>query len=94
MSASTPLPSRPYCACAPPPRLGLFIQSDGPEVLVLAIPARNSTVRVHATAWSFAVGNDCEARVRVLLANLCPYLLRLLQVFQAMEAVVRRLQRV
>jgi hypothetical protein len=55
-----------------PPRL--FIQSDGPEVL--AISVRNSTVRVRATVWSFAAGNDSEARViRVLPPNLRPYVL-------------------
>ena len=54
-----------------PPRL--FLQSDGPEVL--AISVRNSTVRVRATAWSFAAGNASDVRVRVLPAKLRPYVL-------------------
>ncbi|RCV31724.1 hypothetical protein SETIT_6G201000v2 [Setaria italica] len=54
-----------------PPRL--FLQSDGPEVLAISI--RNSTVRVRATAWSFAAGNNSDARVRVLPTNLRPYVL-------------------
>ena len=51
----------------------LFLQSDGPEVL--AISVRNSTVRVRATAWSFAAGNASDVRVRVLPAKLRPYVL-------------------
>nr|TKW02208.1 hypothetical protein SEVIR_8G231100v2 [Setaria viridis] len=51
----------------------LFLQSDGPEVLAISI--RNSTVRVRATAWSFAAGNNSDARVRVLPTNLRPYVL-------------------
>ncbi|KAL6644583.1 hypothetical protein ACP70R_016191 [Stipagrostis hirtigluma subsp. patula] len=56
-----------------PPRL--FLQSDGPEVLEISV--RNNTVRVRATAWSFAAaaGNATDAKISVLPVNLRPYVL-------------------
>ncbi|CAL5005449.1 unnamed protein product [Urochloa decumbens] len=55
-----------------PPRL--FLQSAGPEVLDISV--RNSTVRVRATPSSFAAAADAaDVTVRVLPANLRPYVL-------------------
>ncbi|CAO2207178.1 unnamed protein product [Urochloa humidicola] len=56
-----------------PPKLFLGGDSVGLEVLEISI--QNRTVRVRAAVWSFAVGNTSDVVMKVIPANLEPYVL-------------------
>ncbi|XP_022683521.1 wall-associated receptor kinase-like 2 [Setaria italica] len=56
-----------------PPKL--FLGGDGAGLEVLGISVQNRTVRVRATIWSFAADNTSDVVVKIIPANLEPYVL-------------------
>ncbi|CAL5001361.1 unnamed protein product [Urochloa decumbens] len=56
-----------------PPKL--FLGGDGVGLEVLEISIENRTVRARATVWSFAAGNTSDVVIKVIPANLEPYVL-------------------
>nr|CAB3481352.1 unnamed protein product [Digitaria exilis] len=53
----------------------LFLEGDDMDLEVLEISIQNRTVRVRATVWPFAAGNISDMVVKVVPANLQPYVL-------------------